>query len=884
MEISLMRGLSLASQEVAREAASTASGENPEDIADALIGIRQAFFEGEISEEQKATFKLQILHHSMDEAVFARFSLHGKACKRILDEEPVPINPFGDLSDVPPQFVCPITREIFSEPCVSIVSGISYEKSVFKKWLEEHGTDPQTRQQVQRGPDQAFYLPTNRNLADSIDDWIAKEKKSGRTWERFAPAVRTLIDVFGEVSTVPDLVAFLEGHKDLLQTGEASSGGGGDGGGGAALPPVPPAATRSLAALVVDKIVDATKDAAKRQQLAEKAIVSHFVVQVPLQLPIPFSSLPLLRLFTSSQPFHPFLPSSLPPFLPFLPPPSNPPSSFPKALDLFGAEADPHMASICVRAILRLSATRSSSAKALLGRNGAPTALVKAMAAHPSNTEVTKIASMAMYNLLEEGQHERFVSAGAIQACQAALSSIPVDSRDGEEARSQISDALQRLLLPSPPRMPPMETVDEVLAVVRNTELMASPTALRAILRNVGNLCDGGGSATTRLGSDGMCEAYVNALRPHLATTPAESELARVWAMSLYNLAGSQDNVGPMLGAGVLEVCDAIKNSAALSEQAKSEAADLRRKLERRVTVNPDRDVTLPTSPAELVAFVADNAANQASAEVCRVVLKTIGNNTNGDMRRQFGEQGACELVTVLMERHTENAEVRRVACMTGYNLCAEDFNRARFMQTNARALCDAMLSDPGLDEDIKAEARDFRRRMRIPVTAPLSPAEIMTSARALPSPPPLEGAKAIAVAVAHTISKIDTAAVALGRDGCCQVLVDLVRAHRDDEEMAEQGCVAILRLAQADGNRDELVRVGCLEVVVEGLRAHSGSSGLVRTACIALWNLVNTGATRSALRALGADAVLQQIVSDARVSGTALNEARDTLRKLRRP
>ena len=39
---------------------------------------------------------------------------------------------------------CPITKEIMTNPTILCANGVSYEKSAIEKWINDHGTDPET--------------------------------------------------------------------------------------------------------------------------------------------------------------------------------------------------------------------------------------------------------------------------------------------------------------------------------------------------------------------------------------------------------------------------------------------------------------------------------------------------------------------------------------------------------------------------------------------------------------------------------------------------------------------------------------------------------------------------------------------------------------------
>ena len=39
---------------------------------------------------------------------------------------------------------CPISGEIMEDPVILACSGVSYERSLLERWIEERGTDPET--------------------------------------------------------------------------------------------------------------------------------------------------------------------------------------------------------------------------------------------------------------------------------------------------------------------------------------------------------------------------------------------------------------------------------------------------------------------------------------------------------------------------------------------------------------------------------------------------------------------------------------------------------------------------------------------------------------------------------------------------------------------
>ena len=72
-----------------------------------------------------------------------------------------------DLYNIPPQFLCPITREIMLEPCIA-KDGNSYEKSAIATWFSNHNTSPLTNEIIY--PE----IILNIALKQLIEDWKNK--------------------------------------------------------------------------------------------------------------------------------------------------------------------------------------------------------------------------------------------------------------------------------------------------------------------------------------------------------------------------------------------------------------------------------------------------------------------------------------------------------------------------------------------------------------------------------------------------------------------------------------------------------------------------------------------------------------------------------------
>ena len=69
-------------------------------------------------------------------------------------------------TDIPPNFLCPITRTIMKE-AVICADGFSYEKQAIEKWFSEKDTSPMTNLRLEHKR-----ILDNKTLQAVINDWI----------------------------------------------------------------------------------------------------------------------------------------------------------------------------------------------------------------------------------------------------------------------------------------------------------------------------------------------------------------------------------------------------------------------------------------------------------------------------------------------------------------------------------------------------------------------------------------------------------------------------------------------------------------------------------------------------------------------------------------
>src|SRR5688572_28596565 len=68
---------------------------------------------------------------------------------------------------IPLSFISPITNEPMTDPVICN-NGYSFEKTAILKWLQEHNTNPITRNPLERSQ-----LRENRALKDAISEFFA---------------------------------------------------------------------------------------------------------------------------------------------------------------------------------------------------------------------------------------------------------------------------------------------------------------------------------------------------------------------------------------------------------------------------------------------------------------------------------------------------------------------------------------------------------------------------------------------------------------------------------------------------------------------------------------------------------------------------------------
>lgn len=83
------------------------------------------------------------------------------------------------MSDLNPNFYCPITCELMKDPVIDS-EGNTYEREAIEHWLRSRGTSPITRNPLNRGD-----LIPNRGLRNAIED----AQRAGAVPERIEAAV-----------------------------------------------------------------------------------------------------------------------------------------------------------------------------------------------------------------------------------------------------------------------------------------------------------------------------------------------------------------------------------------------------------------------------------------------------------------------------------------------------------------------------------------------------------------------------------------------------------------------------------------------------------------------------------------------------------------------
>eukprot|EP00854_Cymbomonas_tetramitiformis_P017989 gene17989-21424_t len=121
----------------------------------------------------------QLLSHDPDQRKADIIELHTQLCEaknNKMEREEYLIKQLIlalQVSDTPATifsfFFCPITREVMTDPVISIVSSCTYERAAIETWLNEKGntTDPLTRKEMT-----AADLRPNLVVKSMIDEWL----------------------------------------------------------------------------------------------------------------------------------------------------------------------------------------------------------------------------------------------------------------------------------------------------------------------------------------------------------------------------------------------------------------------------------------------------------------------------------------------------------------------------------------------------------------------------------------------------------------------------------------------------------------------------------------------------------------------------------------
>lgn len=84
------------------------------------------------------------------------------SCPAPLSLPPIPLD-----ADVPPEFLCPISHDVMTDPVVS-PSGVTYERSCICRWLENNSFEPATNRRLRPGS-----LYPNLALRHQIEAWAS---------------------------------------------------------------------------------------------------------------------------------------------------------------------------------------------------------------------------------------------------------------------------------------------------------------------------------------------------------------------------------------------------------------------------------------------------------------------------------------------------------------------------------------------------------------------------------------------------------------------------------------------------------------------------------------------------------------------------------------
>jgi len=79
---------------------------------------------------------------------------------------------FGERSDVPEIFQCPISQSIMKDPVILPETGQTYERNQIEEWFKEHTTDPMTNQELK-----SQSLVENIALRNAIEEFKKTESR-----------------------------------------------------------------------------------------------------------------------------------------------------------------------------------------------------------------------------------------------------------------------------------------------------------------------------------------------------------------------------------------------------------------------------------------------------------------------------------------------------------------------------------------------------------------------------------------------------------------------------------------------------------------------------------------------------------------------------------
>lgn len=83
---------------------------------------------------------------------------------------PAPIQiPQELIDEAPPQFLCPISHEVMTQPCFA--GGRTYERDSILRWVQQNQTDPLTREPLTINDLQPDY-----NVRSAIEEWISSRR------------------------------------------------------------------------------------------------------------------------------------------------------------------------------------------------------------------------------------------------------------------------------------------------------------------------------------------------------------------------------------------------------------------------------------------------------------------------------------------------------------------------------------------------------------------------------------------------------------------------------------------------------------------------------------------------------------------------------------